>query len=183
MDMRNTPPPRHTRRRPPGQRLRPAAVHLALCTGLCLALAGCAVGPVGTLAAQVERAGTVTTLDIYSVGLHLRTRADDPGAHLGLSRRISVFADDTALQPGWYLFAVPSPPQQALAQDLRTLGIDLSAQAPLAGLSIGYSHNRLQVRLPADASVYIAFARGGQRIVHITSCSETTPCTLPTHAH
>ena len=70
----------------------------------------------------MQRAGTVTTLDVYSVGLHLRTRADDAGAHLGLARRTSVFADDPALQPGWYLFAVPSPAQSALAQDLVTLG-------------------------------------------------------------
>lgn len=165
----------------PRQR-QPAAWGPALGAGLCLALGGCAVGPIGTLAAQVQRAGAVTTLDVYSVGLHLRTRADDAGAHLGLTRRTSMFSDDSALQPGWYLFAVPSPAQPALAQDLLTLGLELSAQAPLAGLTLGYSHVSLHARLPADASVYLQFARADRRLVHIRNCSEAPPCILPTHA-
>jgi hypothetical protein len=156
---------------------------LGLAASCCLALAGCAVGPVGTLAAQVQHDGSVTTLAVYSLGLHLRTRSDDLGAHLGLARRISVFADDTALRAGWYLFKVPSPPQAALAQDLLTLGLDLSAQAPLAGLSLGYNRSRLHARVPADASVSIQFSRADRRVVHIGTCSDTTPCELFKQAH
>lgn len=167
---------------PPPRRPLPALLRLALCTGLWLALGGCAVGHIGTLAAQVQHDGTLTTVAVYSVGLHLRTRSDDLGAHLGLARRASVFAAGTGLQPGWHLFVVPSPPQPALAQDLASLGIDLSAQAPLAGLTLGYSRTRLLARLPADASVYIEYARADRRPVFISHCSETTPCTLSTHA-
>ena len=77
---------------PPPRRPLPALLRLALCTGLWLALGGCAVGRNGTLAAQVQHDGTLTTVAVYSVGLHLRTRSDDLGAHLGLARRASVFA-------------------------------------------------------------------------------------------
>ena len=167
---------------PPLRTRLPARLRLCVCTGLWLALGGCAVGRVGTLAAQVHRDGDVTTVVVYSAGLHLRTSTDDLGAHLGLSRRTSVYAEDAATRTGWHLFVAPASSQPAVAQDLVCLGIDLSVQPPAPGLTLGYNRTRLHARLPADASVFIGYAGADRRVALIKHCSETTPCKLTTRA-
>jgi hypothetical protein len=160
-------------------------MHLALTVALVLTvsavLSACAIGNVGTLAAKVERNGDVSVLDLYSVGLHLRTRPDDFGAHLGYSHRTYVFVSDDTLNPGWYFLRVPSLRRDAVAQDLMTVGIEYSAVAPLAGFTLGYSHDRLHARVPADESVYIEYAGGDTRVVRLEYCREEEPCeiTLP----
>lgn len=142
------------------------------------ALSGCAIGSVGTLAAHVQRHDNVSVLSIYSVGLHVRTQADDPGAHLGYSRRTYFFAVDDMLASGWYFLRAPSPERSAFAQDLMTLGIDLSTTAPDAGLSVGYAHTRLFARVPIDASVHIQF-RSDLRIEKFSTLPEESSCAIP----
>lgn len=83
-------------------------------------LSACAIGNFGSLAAKVAQNGDVSTLDLYSVGLHLRTRPDDLGAHLGYSHRTYTSVSDGTLDPGWYFLRVPSPHGEAVAQDLTT---------------------------------------------------------------
>ena len=150
-----------------------------LLTALCTVFSGCAVGNFGTLAAIVERRDTVSVLSVYAVGLHVRTRADDRGAHLGYSRRVYVFAADDTLQPGWYFVRVPSPARSAFAQDLTTVGIDLSVVSPESGLSLGYVHTRFLARVPYDACVVIGYGGTGLGITQFHSFAEDAACAKP----
>ena len=145
-------------------------------------LSACAIGNIGTLAAKVERTGNVATVDMYSAGLHLRTRPDDSGVHLGYSHRTYVFVSESTLEPGWYIFKAPLPEREAVAQDLMTVGIELSTVAPTAGITLGYSHDRLHARVPVDESVYVQYDRNNTRVVKVEYCKEG-PCeiTLPSH--
>lgn len=154
------------------------ALAFALAPAAGVLLSGCAVGNIGTLAARVELHSSVAALDLYSVGLHWRTRPDDLGAHLGYSRRTYVFAVDPALAAGWYFIRVPLPQTEAVAQDLLTIGIEFSAVAPLAGLTLGYSHGGLLARVPADESFYIAYAGSHRRVVGLRNCKEEEPCLI-----
>lgn len=142
------------------------------------ALSGCAVGNVGTLVAQVQQRGNVSELSVYSVGLHLRNRADDPGAHLGVSRRTYFFLADGLLAPGWYLLRAPLAPVEAMAQDLMTVGIDFTTAAPEAGLSLGYTHTRLLARVPLDASVLIEYG-ADLRVEKFTVLKQESTCAIP----
>lgn len=153
---------------------RPGSGAAAALTTICAALSGCAVGSVGTLVANVERRDTASVLSVYSVGLHLRTRPDDPGAHIGYSKRTYVFIADGTLAPGWYFLSVPSPARSALAQDLTTIGVDLSPAAPTAGLSLGYVHTRLLARVPWNACVLIEYFGSEMRINKLQTCEENT---------
>jgi hypothetical protein len=157
------------------------APKVALLLAVGAALSACAIGNVGTLAAKVERNGAVSVLDLYSAGLHLRTRPDDQGAHLGYSHRAYVFVSDDTVNPGWYFLQVPSPRRDAVAQDLMTVGIEFSTVAPLAGVTLGYSHNRLYARVTADESIYIGYAGSDTRVVSLQYCGKEEPCeiTLP----
>jgi hypothetical protein len=145
-------------------------------------LSACAIGNVGTLAAKIERAGNVSTVDMYSIGLHLRTRTDDSGSHLGYSHRKYVFDSKSVLEPGWYFFKVPLPNHEAVAQDLMTVGIELSTVAPVAGITLGYSHNRLHTRTPIDESVYLQYDNS-TGVVKVEYCIEDGPCEIKLPSH
>ncbi|WP_291982987.1 hypothetical protein [Candidatus Accumulibacter sp. ACC005] len=142
------------------------------------ALSACAIGNVGTLAAKVEINGDACILDLYSAGLHLRTRPDDFGAHFGYSHRTYVFPADDTLRPGWYFLWFPATHHTALAQELMTIGLEISAVTPLAGVSLGYSHNTLSARLPSDESVYIEYAGNDVHVVSLQYCTEGKPCEI-----
>lgn len=163
---------------PLGSRTRSGAERVLL-VALCSASSGCAVGSFGTLAANVERRDALSVMSVYAVGLHVRTRADDRGAHFGYSRRVYAFPADDTLQPGWYFLRVPSPDRSAFAQNLMTFGIDISVAAPDAGLSLGYSHTRLLARVPLDACVVIGYAGAGLGIARIQTFAEDAACANP----
>lgn len=142
---------------------------LILCA---LSLSGCAIGSVGTVAADIRRYETLSVMSVYSVGLHVRTRADDPGAHFGYSKRVYVFAADDSLPLGWYFISVPSPVGAAFALDLRTAGVEVSLAAPEAGFALGYVHTRLHARLPSDSCTLIKYLGPDLRIDKFTTCAE-----------
>lgn len=146
---------------------------------LCAALGGCAVGGVGTLAANVQRRDTLSVLSVYSVGLHFRTREDDLGVHIGYSKRTYSFIADDTLEPGWYFLSVPSPSRSAVAQELMTVGMDLSAAAPEAGFALGYVHTRLHARVPSDASMLIEYVGSDLRVDRLQTCGEKNACDIP----
>lgn len=148
-----------------------------------LVLSGCAIGNVGTLASKVERNGNVATVDMYSIGLHLRTRSDDSGAHLGYSYRQYVFDSESTLEQGWYFFNAPLPERESVAQDLMTVGIELSIVAPVAGITLGYCHNKLHTRTPVDGSVYVQFDRNNTRVVNVQHCKKDEPCKIKLPSH
>jgi hypothetical protein len=154
------------------------AFKVALLLAVSAGLIACAIGNVGTLVAKVERNGDTAVIELHSVGLHLRTRSDDLGGQFGYSRRTYVFVSDDTVDAGWYFLHVPSPQLDAVAQDLMTVGIEFSGVAPLAGITLGYSHNRLHARVSADESVYIEYAGSGTRVVSSQYCREEEPCEI-----
>ena len=159
------------------------ALRLALVLMVTAALGACAIGNFGTLAARVERSGNMATVDMYSAGLHLRMRADDSGAHLGYSHRRYVFVSTGQLEPGWYIFRAPLPDREAMAQDLMTVGIELSTVAPTAGITLGYSHDTIRARVAVEESLYIQYDLDNTRVVKVDYCQEGGPCeiALPSH--
>ena len=162
--------------RPEGPRLLRAVALSALACG---AFGGCAVGGVGTLLAHVEPREMVSVLSIYSLGIHLRQRDDDPGVHVGYSRRSYTFAGRMDATPGWHVMSVPAPTDSAIAQDLLTIGLDVTATAPEAGLTLGYLHTRLLARMPVDGDQVIEYAGTNLRIHPLPACSKDTPCATP----
>ena len=149
-----------------------------------LMLSGCAIGNVGTLASKVERSGNVSTVDMYSIGLHLRTLPDDSGAHLGYySHRQYVFDSESTLEQGWYFFKTPLPEREAVAQDLMTVGIELSIVAPVAGITLGYCHNKIHTRTPVDGSVYVQFDRNNTGVVNVQHYKKDEPCKIKLPSH
>jgi len=151
---------------------------VALLVAASSGLSGCAVGRVGVLAAHVQQRGEVSEVEVYSVGLHLRARADDPGGHLGFSKRTYTFAADDMPVPGWYFLRVPLPECAAIAQDLVTFGIDLTSAGPVGGLSVGYVHTQFFARVPLDSSILIQFGRG-LRIDRLSTLTERPQCAQP----
>ena len=120
---------------------------------------------------------------MYSIGLHLRTRSDDAGAHLGYSHRKYVFESQSTLEQGWYIFKTPLPDREAIGQDLMTFGIELSIIAPLEGITFGYSRNQLYTRIPIDRSVYVQFDSNNTRVEKVKYCNEDEPCEIELLSH
>lgn len=145
---------------------------------MCVAIGanGCAVGRYGTVAAHVTHLHDATQLAVHSLGLHLRTRNDDSGVHIGYAQRIYVFPAIENLSAGWHFLVVPLPEQDSFAQDLSTYGVDLMLSAPDRSLSLGYARTQLLSRVPWNADVLIEYANPGLRAVTIKTCSEMTPC-------
>jgi len=141
-------------------------------------LSSCAIGNVGTLAAKLEQCGDLSVLSVFSAGIHLRTHPDDFGADLGYSRRRYTFVSDVAPSEGWYFFRLPSPDLHTIAQDLTTFGIEIAAVTPIKGIALGYSHNLLLARVPADESVYIEYSGSERRVVKFNYFGKEYSCRL-----
>jgi hypothetical protein len=98
------------------------AVAAAATSGL---LAGCAIDTLGTLGSRVTHAESAVVVDLYTLGAHLRTRADDRGLTIGLARRSYVFTAERAgdLPSGWHLLRTRLPPVPPIAQHAASLGV------------------------------------------------------------
>jgi hypothetical protein len=141
---------------------------------------GCAVGNIGTMAAKVEHFEGVRVVEVYSVGLHIRTRMDDTGAHLGYSQRKYIFSDRARGQSSWHFFRVPLPSDEAVAQDFKTVGVDVTTNEPESGIAIGYQHTTLHARAPVGTSVYLEYKGNPPRLVNIRNCEEGKLCDTST---
>jgi len=161
-----------------GQQAGAAAARCVLLALVCAAIGGCAIGNTGTLTAHLERGDTLSVLTVYSLGLHLRTRVDDPGAHLGYSRRSYTFAGSVQAAPGWYFLRLPALDDDAIAQELMTVGIDVTPATPDASITLGYLHTRLLARVAVDADVLIEYAGSRQRIERVIFCTKDTACDI-----
>lgn len=71
----------------------PRAVAVAAVSG---PLQGCAVDTPGTLVSRATRADSAVVVDLYTLGVHLRTRSEDRGLTNGLGRRSYVVAVEDA---------------------------------------------------------------------------------------
>ena len=152
--------------------------------GLCLTITGCAVGNVGSLAAHVTQADGATVVDLYAVGLSLRTAPDDRGLQLGFGKRTYVFPDPPctptteSLQPGWYYFVVPLPDTAAVAIDSRHLGVDVPLGPVEFGITIGLQHTVLMAYLPSDRSLTmrLSYFSGQPARTYLRIHTQGEPC-------
>jgi hypothetical protein len=127
--------------------------------GLVLAaalLGGCAFDNVGLLASRVTSAEGAWVVDVYSAGVYLHTRADDPGLQLGAGRRSYVFdkRDEHELTPGWHYFTVPLPDRPSYARDSRSYGLDTTFASNDLGLTLGLRATTVMARVAADDSQF-----------------------------
>lgn len=143
---------------------------------LAAATTGCAVGSAGTVVAYVQQRSGVTVVSIYSLGVHWRTWEDDPGAHVGYSKRTYSFSTAAGILPGWHFLKVPLPPGRSVAQDLMTVGMEWSTQAPASGLTLGYARTRVLARVPIDASLLIEYQGTDLGVGRLRICSEDDVC-------
>lgn len=117
---------------------------------------GCAVGNKGMIAGKVSHYEGTSLMELYSIGLHARTRTDDSGIHLGFSKRDYYFFNED-IQSGWYLFNVPFQNSESVAQSLKTYGIDISFTPPESGISVGYQQTVFQARVSPWSSFHIEY--------------------------
>jgi hypothetical protein len=124
---------------------------------LSAALSGCAFDNVGFLAGKVTSASDAVVIDVYQVGVHLRTRAEDAGVSLGVAQRTYVYSVDQAgsIPAGWHYFIVPMPDERAEVLDTRNLGVEIRATAPEASVTIGYRQTTILANVPSDASIIL----------------------------
>jgi len=104
------------------------------------ATSGCAVGPVGLIAADIAPARGAWVADVYALGVHVRSPNDEVGASIGIARRSFLFENSAVPSPpaGWHLLIVPSLPYEtAIVRDLETFGIDLRLDRREIGFTIG----------------------------------------------
>ncbi len=122
------------------------------------AIVGCAVGNIGTLAGKVSHFEGTSLIELYSIGLHIRTRSDDSGLHFGFSERdYYLLENNKKIQGGWYLFCVPFPNSESVAQNLTTYGMDISLMSPESGISLGYQQTIFHYRVSPWSSFYIEY--------------------------
>ncbi len=103
-----------------------------------MALAGCSIGPAGTLAARVTPIEGGWILEAYTIGAHLRV-ADDPGGTLGVAKRTYIFSTDVeAPRSGWHMGLLPWVSLgQAVLQSVESLGIEAHVGPPEPGVTAG----------------------------------------------
>lgn len=128
------------------------------------------------MAAHVQQRASVTVMSIYSLGAHWRTWSDDQGAHVGYSKRTYTFATVAGMLPGWHFLKVPLPDGRSVAQDLVTLGMEWSTQAPVTGLTLGYARTRILARVPIGVSVLIEYEDTDLNVRRLMVCTEDEEC-------
>jgi hypothetical protein len=145
-------------------------------------LSGCAIDTVGTLAARVTHADAAVVVDVYTVGAHLRTRAEDRGMTIGLGRRSYVFAaaDADDVPEGWHLLAVPLPVAGSVAQHLGSLGLEARVGPVDYGVTLGLRVVTLIARIPQDASMTLAldYAPAHPERTRLQLCREPELCAV-----
>jgi hypothetical protein len=127
----------------------------ALAVAAAFGLGGCAVDTMGALASQITPAGSAVVIDLYTVGAHLRTRAEDRGLTIGLARRSYIFAVEDAgnVSPGWHLLWTPLPTGAAVAQHVASLGLEARAGPVDYGLTLGLRVATVIARVPRDTDM------------------------------
>jgi hypothetical protein len=115
---------------------------------------GCSVGNYGVIAARVVNADGALVVDVYSVGVNLRTRVDDPGITVGASRRSYIFAPDRAdLDEGWHYLRVSMPDRPSVAQETESIGFDVRSGSPGLSFDLGYSETAVLARADRGSSL------------------------------
>lgn len=118
---------------------------------------GCSFNNYGLLFARITQAQGARVLDIYNLGIHLRSRNEDPGVTFGLSKRSYVYPDTFSQlpEPGYHYFFVGMPPEQAIAQDARIFGLEASTRNADWSLTLGYSGTTILARASSDSNGFL----------------------------
>jgi hypothetical protein len=153
------------------------AVAAAAISGL---LPGCAIDTLGTLGSRVTHAESAVVVDLYTVGAHLRTRADDRGLTIGLARRSYVFAVEDAgnVSPGWHLVWAPLPASAAVAQHVASLGLEARAGPVDYGLTLGLRAATVIARVPrgTDMALALVYTPAHPELTRLQVCREFDKC-------
>jgi hypothetical protein len=131
------------------------AAAAAVVSGL---LGGCAINATGALVSRVTPADSAVVIDLYTLGAHVRTRAEDPGLTIGLARRSYVYAAEDAgkISPGWHLLRAPLPAAAAVAQHVASLGLEARVGPIDYGLSLGLRVATLIAPVPRGTDMALA---------------------------
>jgi len=160
-----------------GSKRRSSIMALVALSGF---LHGCAIDNVGTLAAQVTHAESAVVVDLYTIGAHLRTSAEDRGLTLGFGRRSSVFAPESAatVPAGWHLFWVPLPPVAPIVRHGTSLGLDVRAGPVAYGITVGLRVATELGPIPHDAQIVLAldYTPAQPGLTRLYLCGTSEPC-------
>jgi hypothetical protein len=109
----------------PFSAMRPPLVRAVAAAAISGLLVGGAIDTLGPLGSRVTHTESAIVVDLYTLGAHLRTRADDRGLTIGIARRSYDFTAEGAgvLAPGWHLLRAPLPPAAGLAQHVASLNV------------------------------------------------------------
>jgi hypothetical protein len=147
---------------------------------LSAALSGCAFDNVGFLAGKVTPTSDAVVVDVYQLGLHLRTRAEDAGVSFGVAQRTYVYSVEQAasLRAGWHYFVVPMPDERAQILDTKNIGLEIRATAPEASITIGYRQTTILANVPSDASIILraVYDSRDRSRIRLRYCREGRTC-------
>ena len=118
-------------------------------------LGGCAFNSIGLVAARQTDVPGAKVVDIYSLGVHLRTWNHDPGLSFGVNKRSYVFpslSEDT-VKTVWYYGAVRWPKVEPVFTHSRNFGLELNGGMPEIGLTLGYRNRAMLTHIGNNTSI------------------------------
>lgn len=127
---------------------------------------GCTCGGVGTLVARRTLTPSAEVVEVYTVGLQLRSTAFDGGATAGWRRAIYFYPRAVAEgaerkleepQPSWNWFKVSLPSSCPAVRGNTSVGIELQATKEIQRLALGYQDQLLTVGPRPDQSQTFSF--------------------------
>jgi hypothetical protein len=145
------------------------------------AASGCAVDNRGAVIGRITHADGALVADLYSVGIHLKTRAGDAGLVLGYSRTSYVFArsmDDAQIAENWHTFAVPLPAASPKVLHLESAGVSAHRNHGLIGLTVGYRAYTILARAHAASHEGLSVTYRPDQPSHtrMRNCEGSKPC-------
>ena len=121
-------------------------------------------------------------IDLYTLGAHLRTRAEDRGLTIGLARRSYVFAAEDAgnVSPGWHFVRAPLPRVAAVAQHVVSLGFEARAGPVDYGLTLGLRVATVIARVPrgTDIALTLDYTPAHPERTRLKICREIDTCAM-----
>lgn len=127
----------------------------------CLAT-GCTCGGFGTLAARRTLTPSAEVVEVYAVGLQLRSTVFDGGATAGWRRAIYFYPREASEgaegkseelpQPSWSWFKVNLPSSSPAVRGNTTVGMELQATKEIQRLAVGYQDQLLTLGPRPDQS-------------------------------
>lgn len=149
-----------------------------LVIGVSILGSGCAIGDYGSLVSRYTHTKTATVMDVYSLGLQMRTFQHDRGATLGYRRSSYIFIQDNSsakanvqncwmafswpgdaendasdIKTEWCLFQSPTLDTEILTRASTSAGIELQYTKELKRLNMGYLDQTITVGPKTNESI------------------------------